>query len=55
MEFLNLKEMLSERRLKMLGYWFFGAERYLAITPKNGETKVACAWTATEGTTIKTD
>ena len=28
------------------GYWLFGAERYLAITPKNEEIKVVYAWTA---------
>ncbi len=32
-----------------LGYWLFGAERYLAITPTNGETKIVYAWTAAEG------
>lgn len=37
------------------GYWFFGAERYLAITAANGETKIAYAWTATGGVTEKTD
>lgn len=34
-----------------LGYWLFGAERSLTITPQNGETKVVYAWTATEGIT----
>lgn len=33
------------------GYWLFGVERYLAISPKNGETKIVYAWTATEGIT----
>ena len=32
-----------------LGYWLFGAERYLAITLTNGETKIVYAWTAAEG------
>lgn len=34
---------------KFLGYWLFGAERYLAITPKDGEIKVVFAWTAKDG------
>lgn len=29
-----------------LDYWFFGAERYLAITPESGETKIIHSWTA---------
>lgn len=29
-----------------LGYWFFGSERYLSITPKGGETRIVYAWTA---------
>lgn len=38
-----------------LGYWLFGAERYLAITPKNGETKIVYSWTAEGGITEKVD
>lgn len=34
-----------------VGYWLFGAERYLAITPKNGETVIVYSWTAGEGIT----
>lgn len=36
-----------------LGYWLFGSERYLAITPKSGETKIVYSWTANEGITGK--
>lgn len=36
-----------------LGYWLFGSERYLAITPKSGETKIVYSWTAKEGITGK--
>lgn len=36
-----------------LEYWFFGSERYLAITLKSGETKIVYAWTATGGITEK--
>lgn len=33
----------------LFGYWILGEERYLAITPKSGETIIVCAWTAGEG------
>lgn len=42
-------------RGSFLGYWLFGAERYLAITPQNGEAIIVCAWTATDGFTINTN
>lgn len=29
-----------------LGYWFFGAERYLAITPKGETINITYTWTA---------
>ena len=32
-----------------LGYWLFGSERYLAITPKSGDTIIVYSWTATGG------
>ena len=34
-----------------LRYWFFGAERYLAITPKDGETEIVWSGTAASGIT----
>lgn len=34
-----------------LEYWLLGSERYLAITPKSGETKIVYSWTAKEGIT----
>ena len=30
----------------LLDYWFFGAERYLAIIPESGEMKILRSWTA---------
>ncbi len=36
-------------RGSFLGYWLFGSERYLAITPKSGETKIVYAWKAKGG------
>lgn len=38
-----------------LGYWLLGLERYLAITPKSGETKIVYAWTAKGGITERID
>lgn len=38
-----------------LGYWLFGAKRYLAITSKSGDTKIVYAWTATGIISEKTD
>lgn len=37
------------------GYWLFGAERYLAITPKNEETIIVYSWTAKSGVTEMPD
>ncbi len=36
-------------RGSFLEYWLFGSERYLAITPKSGETKIVYAWKAKGG------
>ena len=38
-------EVIYDKR-SFFGYWIFGAERYLAITPQEEETKIAYAWTA---------
>ncbi len=48
----NEVEVTYDKR-NFLGYWLFGSERYLSVTPKGGETKIIYAWTAREGITKK--
>lgn len=44
----NKIDVVYNRR-SFMDYWFFGSERFLAVTPRNGEMKIVYSWNATSG------